>query len=92
MQPFAARDLSGLHLRYGLRGLGGAGGSTRYRVRTQKLLETFQTHPGVEKLGGECVAKTMDSVMLLIQPCLLEIVHEMATTSTSSGVCGADRV
>jgi hypothetical protein len=49
---------------------------------TEKLLETFQAHPGVEKLGGERVAKTMDGVALLIEPCLLEIVYKQAPAGT----------
>jgi hypothetical protein len=49
---------------------------------TEELLETFQAHPGVKKLRGECVAKTMHRVALLIKPCLLEIFHEAAPAGT----------
>ena len=53
-----------------------------YILMTEELLETFQAHPGVEKLGGERVAKTMHRVALLIEPCLLEIFHEAAPAGT----------
>jgi hypothetical protein len=42
----------------------------------KELLETFQAHSGIEKLGGERVAKTMDRAALLIQSCPFEVFCE----------------
>jgi hypothetical protein len=52
----------------------------------EKLLETFQAHPGIEKLGGKRVTKTMDRVALLIEPCLLEVFYEKASAGTVTEV------
>ena len=43
----------------------------------QKLLEDFQAHAGVEKLGGEGVTKAMHRVAL-VEPCLLDVFDETA--------------
>jgi hypothetical protein len=51
-------------------------------MMTEERLETFQTHPGIKKLRGKRMAQTMYRVTLLLKPCLLEIVHEVATAST----------
>jgi hypothetical protein len=48
----------------------------------QELLETFQAHPGIEKLGGECVAKTMDGVALPFESGLLNVFYEPAPSGT----------
>jgi hypothetical protein len=53
---------------------------------TQKLLETFQAHPGIEELGGERVTETMHRVALLIESCPLEIFHEKVSTGTVTEV------
>ena len=53
-----------------------------YILMTEELLETFQTHPGVGKLGGKGVAKTMDRVALLLKLCLLEVFHKAAPAGT----------
>jgi len=53
---------------------------------TKKLLETFQAHPGVEKLRGKRMAKTMNRVTLLLKPCLLEVFHEKAPAATVTEV------
>jgi hypothetical protein len=58
----------------------------------QKLLETFETHPRVEKLGGKRVAKTMDRVAFLIEPCLLEVFHEEVSAGTVTKVPMAQAV
>jgi hypothetical protein len=51
-------------------------------VVTQQLLETFQAHSGVEKLGSKRMAKTMDRMALLIESCLLEVFHKKASART----------
>jgi len=49
---------------------------------TQELLETFQAHSRIEKLGGEGVTKTMHRVALLFESCLLNVSYEPAPSGT----------
>ena len=69
-------------------GVGEPGVSTGHLdiLMTEKLLETFQAHPGVEKLRGKRMTKTMHRVVLLIKPCFLEVFYKKAPAATVTEV------
>lgn len=49
---------------------------------TQELLEAFQAHPGVEKIGGRRVAKAMNGAALLLESGFLDIFYEPVPPGT----------
>jgi hypothetical protein len=54
-------------------------------LMTQKLLETFQAHSRIEKLGSEGVTKTMHRVALRFESCFLNVSYEPAPSGTVTG-------
>ena len=44
----------------------------------QKLLQTLQAHPGIEKLGGKGVTQAVQGIALVRKTCFFQIFNKLA--------------